>query len=256
MRLSFPAVLVAWALLATSTTVPAFAQAAGSADASAAKRVNPNWKAPRNALGSSRSRRHLDHRRHEGCADVPAASVRHAPIPHRSGVRRTRQATQQCARHRRRQNGNLPQRRGLARVQLHVDGDRSARWPRTADDRGRARPSAPGRVIRRRPVELNPGLLALRPLHHARRDRLVHASRLRQWRAHHADTQRRGHHLRDDSRHARDPARCQAAARLEHPTLDGRCARPLGGRHAGGRVHELHRPDSGGRRAFTARRCS
>jgi hypothetical protein len=51
MRLRFPAVLVAWALLATSTTVPAFAQAAGSADASAAKRVNPNWKAPRTPWG-------------------------------------------------------------------------------------------------------------------------------------------------------------------------------------------------------------
>ncbi len=95
------------------------------------------------ALGASRSRRHLDHRRHEGCADVPAAAVRHAPIPHRSGVRRTGQAARQRARHRRRQNGNLPQRRGLARVQLHVDGDRSARWPRTADD---APPRAPVRA--------------------------------------------------------------------------------------------------------------
>jgi hypothetical protein len=51
MRLRFPAVLVAWALLAPSTTVPAFAQAAGSADAGAAKRVNPNWKAPRTPWG-------------------------------------------------------------------------------------------------------------------------------------------------------------------------------------------------------------
>jgi len=39
------AVMVAW------TTVPAYAQAAGSADASAAKRVNPNWKAPRTPWG-------------------------------------------------------------------------------------------------------------------------------------------------------------------------------------------------------------
>src|SRR5829696_3925104 len=51
MRLRVPAVLVAWALLATSSTGAAFAQAAGSADAGAARRVNPNWKAPRTPWG-------------------------------------------------------------------------------------------------------------------------------------------------------------------------------------------------------------
>jgi len=39
------------AVVAAWTTVPAYAQAAGSADASAAKRVNPNWKAPRTPWG-------------------------------------------------------------------------------------------------------------------------------------------------------------------------------------------------------------
>jgi hypothetical protein len=38
-------------LMATSTAAPAAAQAAGSADANAAKRVNPNWKAPRTPWG-------------------------------------------------------------------------------------------------------------------------------------------------------------------------------------------------------------
>ncbi len=39
------AIITAW------TTAPAWAQAAGSADAQAAKRVNPNWKAPRTPWG-------------------------------------------------------------------------------------------------------------------------------------------------------------------------------------------------------------
>jgi hypothetical protein len=38
-------------LLVTATAGPAAAQAKGSADAGAAKRVNPSWKAPRNAFG-------------------------------------------------------------------------------------------------------------------------------------------------------------------------------------------------------------
>ena len=38
-------------LMATSTAAPAAAQAAGSADANAAKRVNPSWKAPRTPWG-------------------------------------------------------------------------------------------------------------------------------------------------------------------------------------------------------------
>src|SRR5262245_2565772 len=49
----FPAgigVLIACTLLITSPT-PAAAQAKGSADAAAAKRANPHWKAPRNAWG-------------------------------------------------------------------------------------------------------------------------------------------------------------------------------------------------------------
>jgi hypothetical protein len=44
-------VLVGWAMLGTSTITPAAAQAKGSADAGAAKRVNPHWKAPRTPWG-------------------------------------------------------------------------------------------------------------------------------------------------------------------------------------------------------------
>jgi hypothetical protein len=38
-------------LMATLTAAPASAQAAGSADAKAAKRANPTWKAPRTPWG-------------------------------------------------------------------------------------------------------------------------------------------------------------------------------------------------------------
>ena len=44
-------VLTGWALLGTWTAAPAAAQAKGSADAGAAKRANPHWKAPRTAWG-------------------------------------------------------------------------------------------------------------------------------------------------------------------------------------------------------------
>jgi hypothetical protein len=43
--------LVAACALVLSSSIPAAAQAKGSADASAAKRTNPNWKAPRTAWG-------------------------------------------------------------------------------------------------------------------------------------------------------------------------------------------------------------
>ena len=45
------AVLTASAFLVTGSAAPAAAQAKGSADAAAAKRSNPHWKAPRNAFG-------------------------------------------------------------------------------------------------------------------------------------------------------------------------------------------------------------
>ena len=44
-------VLAASAFLVTGAAAPAAAQAKGSADAAAAKRSNPHWKAPRNAFG-------------------------------------------------------------------------------------------------------------------------------------------------------------------------------------------------------------
>src|SRR5687767_14297381 len=44
-------VVATWAALAVWTADPAYAQAKGSAEAQAAKRVNPAWKAPRTAWG-------------------------------------------------------------------------------------------------------------------------------------------------------------------------------------------------------------
>src|SRR5687768_3606172 len=51
MRSVLTVVLSGWMLLATSAALPAAAQAKGSTEASAAKRVNPKWKAPRTAWG-------------------------------------------------------------------------------------------------------------------------------------------------------------------------------------------------------------
>src|SRR5687768_15996946 len=51
MRTALTVVLTAWLLLAPSAAVPAVAQAKGSSEASAAKRVNARWKAPRTAWG-------------------------------------------------------------------------------------------------------------------------------------------------------------------------------------------------------------
>jgi hypothetical protein len=51
MRVALTVIVAGWALLATSAAVPAAAQAKGSAEASAAKRVNPQWKAPRTPWG-------------------------------------------------------------------------------------------------------------------------------------------------------------------------------------------------------------
>ena len=51
MRLAFTIVLAGWALISTWAAVPVAAQAKGSAESTAAKRVNPQWKAPRTAWG-------------------------------------------------------------------------------------------------------------------------------------------------------------------------------------------------------------
>jgi hypothetical protein len=44
-------IVIGWGLMATWTASPAVAQARGSAEAKAAKHVNPHWKAPRTAWG-------------------------------------------------------------------------------------------------------------------------------------------------------------------------------------------------------------
>jgi hypothetical protein len=51
MRSAVTVLLTGWLLLGTSAAVPAAAQAKGSSEASAAKRANPNWKAPRTPWG-------------------------------------------------------------------------------------------------------------------------------------------------------------------------------------------------------------
>ena len=53
----------------------------------------------------------------------------------------------------------------------------------------------------------------------------------------------RRHHAGDDSRRPYDSYRRQPASSVHDSAVDGRLARPLGGRHAGGGHHEFHRPD-------------
>ncbi len=53
----------------------------------------------------------------------------------------------------------------------------------------------------------------------------------------------RGYFAGNDSRSAHDSHRWQCASCSERAAVEGRLARPLGGRHAGGGYHEFHRPD-------------
>ena len=64
-------------------------------------------------------------------------------------------------------------------------------------------------------------LQPVRPLHHARRRRHLPGA-LRQRPPHRADAERSDDQLRDDSRHARDPARRPPAHRVEHQAVHGR----------------------------------
>ena len=122
--------LAAYVVLANAG--PAAAQAKGSADAGAAKRANPNWKAPRNAWGQPDL---------EGIWTTD--DMRGVPMsrPAQFGTRAyltdeefaaPRQAARQGPRHRQRPDGHVPQRGRHARLQLHVDGHRPARRPRAA----------------------------------------------------------------------------------------------------------------------------
>ena len=113
---------------------------------------NPHWKAPRTAWG---------HPDLEGIWTTD--DMRGVPMsrPQQFGTRlyltdeefAARAKQRQNAReHRRRQDRHVPQRGRLARLQLHVDGDRSGGWPRAGADArrtGATRVWWPG-IVRRR----------------------------------------------------------------------------------------------------------
>ena len=205
----------------------ALAQAKGSADAAAAKRADPHWKAPRNAFGQPDLEGIWTTDDMRGVPTSRPAAVRHPRLHERRGIRQPRQAARHGARRRQRQNRHVPQRGRHALVQLHVDGHRAGRRTRAGHHAGGAgTPPArrPG-IVRRRPVGQGAGLLALRSLHHPRHDRLVDAGRVRQRRAHHPDARLGGHRLRDGARHARHPARRPQAPRSGHQAVHGRLAR-------------------------------
>ena len=203
--------LAAVALFAACTllsTSPVAAQAKGSADASAAKRANPHWKAPRNAWG---------HPDLEGIWTTD--DMRGVPMsrPPQFGTRAYLTDEEFAARAKQRGNArdvdnartgtfrNEEGSRDFSYTSMVIDPP-DGRVP--ALTRGGARTPPPGAgLVRRRPVGEGAGLLALRPLHHPRRDRLVDARRVRQRRPHHPDARRGRDQLRDGARHARDPAR-------------------------------------------------
>ena len=93
------------------------------------------------------------------------------------------------------------------------------------------------------PVQRVRGLHALRPLHHARRDRLDAARDLRQRPAHHPEPELRRDQLRDDPRHSRDLSRQPRGRQRRRPPVHGQLARPLGRRHARRGDQELHGQD-------------
>ncbi len=206
-------------------------------------------------VGPPELRGRLEHGRLPRRAGESAARPRDPHVADTRGIRQAR------AGHRERprllgQRGHVPAPRVRpSHVRLHVDDRRPAERPAARADAGRrsrgaranARHVRPGAVRRFR------RLLAVRPLHHARRDRLDAARHLRQRRAHHAEPGVRGDQLRDDPRHSHHPARRPARARQRHSPVDGQRARPLRRRHARHRDDELHRQND--HRHRTAAAC-
>ena len=78
------------------------------------------------------------------------------------------------------------------------------------------------------------------PLHHARCAGFDVPHRLQQCLSDPANSRLRGDSLRDDPRRAHHPAGWPSARRTQDPPLDGRLARPLGGRYASRRHYQFH----------------
>ena len=181
--------LTIFAVLFAGTATPASAQAKGSADASAAKRVNPHWKAPRTAWG---------HPDLEGIWTTD--DMRGVPMsrPQQYGTRAHLTDEEFAARAKQRGSArdiddartgtfrNEEGSRDFSYTSMVIDPP-DGRVPALTPAGQTRRASRRAGLLRRRTVEQGAGLLSLRSLHHARRDRLVHAGRLRQRCAHRPD---------------------------------------------------------------------
>ena len=175
------------------------------------------------------------------------AGARHQGRAHRRGVRREGAARRAHAHDRRERRRLVPQRQLVADafVPADVAHRRSAGRPHAGARAGRRGPAHAAGHLRQRSAQRPRGLHALRPLHHARRDRVDDAEDLRQRLPHRAGAGLRRDHGGDDSRGARDPARRPAARRRRRPRVPRRLARPLGRQHAGHRDHQLQRQGDG-----------
>ena len=120
----------------------------------------------------------------------------------------------------------VPRRRGLPDVPADITGDRAGGRPHSADHArsAAARGDAPGATQQRALVVGRSDLL--RPLHHARANRLHHAGNLRQRQPDPPDARLRRHQLRDGARGAPDSARRPPSRRPENqaPTSATRAA--------------------------------
>ena len=225
--LSIACGLVAAASLLPWTAPPAFAQAKAAAESNAAARKTPHWTPPKTAWGHPDLEGiwTTDDMRGVPMSRPPQFGDAHATSPTRSSPRARSSATRARDIDNAR-TGTFRNEEGIARLRLHLDGDRSARRPRAGAD---GRRHGPGRALQ--------GSFGVGPWEKVQdfslydrcitrgADRLVHAGGLRQRRAHRPDAGLGGHQLRDGARHARHPARQPSAARPGHPALDGRLAR-------------------------------
>ena len=179
----------------------------------AAARVNRSWAPPRTAWGHPDLEGIWTTDDMRGIPQSAPRAIRHSAVSDRSGIRGARSAARtRAADAGPRRGRHVPQRGGHALLQLHVDGDRPAGRPRPADGSASRAAALDARHVRRRAVQQRARLQPLRSLHHARRDRLVRAGRVRQRRTNIADAGCGDHLLRDGPRHARS-SRSTAARR-------------------------------------------
>ena len=141
---------------------------------------------PKTPWGDPGSAGRLEQRRRDD-ADVAATEFRRPPLSERRGVRRATEAdSERCQATRENAVGSFRgdfARRAFRQTSLIVDPPDGSTPAFTAEAQKRRAPARSGHV-RRRTVQFDRGLHALRPLHHARHRRIGAARRLRQRQPH------------------------------------------------------------------------